>query len=59
MSKLEEITAVCRCLNEDGLRIAYNAVLSIHDKKQYSKPYKPAAKDIDAQFDEVINLVGR
>ena len=55
MSKLEEITAVCRCLNEDGLRIAYNAVLSIRDKKQYSKPYKAAAKDIDAQFDEVIN----
>ena len=53
MSKLAEITAVCRCLNEDGLR------LSIRDKKQYSKPYKAAAKDIDAQFDEVINLVGR
>lgn len=57
--KIDDIMKICRCLNEDGLRIAYNAVLSIHDKKQYSKPYKAAAKDIDAQFDEVINLVGR
>ena len=59
MSKLDEILTVCRTLNEDGLRIAYNAVLSIRDKKQYGKPCKAAAKDIDAQFDEVINLVGR
>ena len=51
--KIDDIMKICRCLNEDGLR------LSIRDKKQYSKPYKAAAKDIDAQFDEVINLVGR
>lgn len=58
MTTINNIMSVCKELNDEGLYIAYNAVLSIRDKKKYNKPQKQQVTDIDAKMDRAILLAG-
>lgn len=58
MTTINNIMSVCKELNDEGLYIAYNAILSIRDKKKYNKPRKKQSTDTESKMDRAILLAG-